>query len=46
MEMCLGDQQFVTLSLYLDDICIFAANIDEILDHTEVAFTRLKEFNL
>ena len=24
MEQCLGDQQFVTLLLYLDDICIFA----------------------
>ena len=23
MEQCLGDQQFVTLLLYLDDICIF-----------------------
>ena len=25
MEQCLGDQQFVTLLLYLDDICIFAS---------------------
>ena len=32
MEMCLGDQQFVTLLLYLDDICIFTANVDERLD--------------
>ena len=24
MEQCLGDQQFVTLLLCLDDICIFA----------------------
>ena len=24
MEQCLGDQQFVTLLLYLEDICIFA----------------------
>ena len=29
MEMCLGDQQFVTLLLYLDVICIFAANVNE-----------------
>ena len=28
MKMCLGDQQFVTLLLYLDDICVFAASID------------------
>ena len=32
MEMCLGDQQFVTLLFYLDDICIFAANVSEMLD--------------
>ena len=36
MEMCLGDQQFVTLLLYLDDICVFAASIDEILDQIEL----------
>ena len=32
MEQCLGDQQFVTLLLYLDDICIFAPTIDKMLD--------------
>ena len=32
MEMCLGNLQFVTLLLYLDDICVFAASIDEMLD--------------
>ena len=32
MEMCLSDQQFVTLLLYLDDICLFGASIDEMLD--------------
>ena len=46
MEMCLGDQQFVTLLLYLDDICVFAASIDEMLDRIELIFSRLKEFNL
>ena len=25
MEMCLGDQQYLTLLFYLDDICILAA---------------------
>ena len=38
MEMCLGDQQFVTLLLYLDDICVFAASIEEMLDHIELVF--------
>ena len=46
MEMCLGDQQFVTLLLYLDDICIFVASIDEMLDRTELVFKWLEEFNL
>ena len=46
MEMCLGDQQFVTLLLYPDDICIFAARIDEMLDRIELVFKWLEEFNL
>ena len=46
MEMCLGDQQFVTLLLYLDDICIFAASIDEMLDRIELVFKQLEDFNL
>ena len=32
MEQCLGDQQFVTLLLYLDDICIFAPDVRAMLD--------------
>ena len=32
MEMCLGDQQYLTLLFYLDDICIFSSSIDEMLD--------------
>ena len=46
MEMCLGGQQFVNLLLYLDDICIFATSIDEMLDHIELVFKWLEEFNL
>ena len=46
MEMCVGDQQFVTLLLYLDDIYVFAASIDEILDFLELVFKWLEEFNL
>ena len=29
MEMCLGDQQYVTLLFYLDDICVFSSSVDE-----------------
>ena len=46
MEQCLGDQQFVTLLLYLDDICIFAPTIDDMLDQIHLVFDRLKKFNL
>ena len=42
MEMCLGDQHFITLLLYLDDICIFADNGDEMLDQIEMVFQRLR----
>ena len=45
MEMCLGDQQFVTLPLYLDDICVFATSKDEILDHIELVFKWLETIN-
>ena len=46
MEQCLGDQQFVNLLLYLDDICIFAPTIYDMLDQIELVFDRLKQFNL
>ena len=46
MEQCLGDQQFVTLLLYLDDICIFTPTIDDMLDRIELVFDRLKQYNL
>ena len=42
MEQCLGDQQFVTLLLYLDNICIFALTIDDMLDYIELVFNRPK----
>ena len=44
--MCIGDQQYVTLLFYLDDICIFAETADQMLDRIEFVFSRLKEFNL
>ena len=45
IEQCLGVQQFVTLLLYLHDICIFAPTNDDMLDQTELVFNRLKQFN-
>ena len=46
MEQCLGDQQFVTLLLYLDDICIFAPDVSTMFDQMELVFSWLKLFNL
>ena len=46
MGQCLGDQQLVTLLLYLDNICVFALSIEEMLDQIELVFNRLKESNL
>ena len=46
MEQCLGDQQFVTLLLYLNDICIFFPTIDDMLNRIKLVFNRLKQYNL
>ena len=46
MEMCIGDQQYITLLFYLDDICVFAETADQMLDRIQFTFNRLKEFNL
>ena len=46
MGQCLGDQQFVTLLLYLDDICNFAPDVSTLLDQIELVFSWLKAFNL
>ena len=43
---CLGDQQFITLLLYLDDICIFTPSIDSMIHQTNSFFGHLKDFNL
>ena len=46
MEMCIGDQQYVTLLFYPDDICIFTETADQMFNRIEFVFSRLKEFNL
>ena len=46
MEMVIGDQQFVTLLFYLDDICIFANSADQMLDRIKLVFSRLKQYQL
>ena len=46
MKMCLGDQQYITLLFYLDDICVFSSMIDKMLDRVSLVLGHLKEFNL
>ena len=46
MEMVIGDQQFVTLLFYLEDICIFANSADQMWDRIELVFSRLKQYQL
>ena len=46
MEMCLGNQQYITLLFYLDDICVFSSMVKEMLDHVGLVLNHLKEFNL
>ena len=46
MEMVIGDQQFVTLLFYLDDICIFANSAGQMLNRIELVFSRLKQYQL
>ena len=46
IEKCIGDQQYITLLFYLDNICIFTETADQMLDRIELVFSRLKEFNL
>ena len=46
MEMCLGDQQYLMLLFYLDNICVFSSSVDEMLDRIVLVFGCLKEFNL
>ena len=46
MEMCLGDQQYITLLFYLDVICVFSSTVNKMLDKVALVLGHLKEFNL
>ena len=46
MEMCLGDQQYLTLLFYLDDICIFSSSVNEMLNRIEMVLKHLQELKL
>ena len=46
MKMCYGDQQYLTLLFYLDDICIFSSSVNEMLNRIEMVLKHLQDFNL
>ena len=46
MEMCLGNQQYLTFLFYLNDICVFSSSVDEMFDRIMLVFSHFKEFNL
>ena len=46
MEICIRDQQYVTLLFYLDDICLFMESADQMLDRIELVFSQSKEYHL
>ena len=46
MEACLGDENFETLVLYLDDILVFSSTIEEHIERLDGVFTKLKEHGL
>lgn len=46
VESCLGDQNFETVLLYLDDIIIFSSSFEAHIDHLDLVFSRLGDFNL
>ena len=46
MEMCLGNQQYITFLFYLNDICVFSSTVNEMLDRVGLVLNCLKEFNL
>ena len=46
LEMCLGNQQYITLLFYLNNICVFSSTIEKILNRAILVLSCLKEFHL
>lgn len=46
VESCLGDQNFETLLLYLDDIIVFSPSFEAHIAHLDLVFSRLGDFGL
>ena len=46
MEVCLHEENFDILVLYLDDILVFSQNIDDHMDRLDIIFSKLKSHGL
>ena len=46
MEVCLSEENFETLVLYLDDILVFSRTIEEHIQRLDTVFTKLKAHGL
>ena len=46
MQACLGDQNLLSLIVYLDDILVFGRTFDEMVERLEMVFDRLRKFGL
>ena len=46
MEVCLSEENFETLVLYLDDILVFSRTIEEHIQRLDTVFTKLKTHGL
>ena len=46
MEMSLGNQQYLMLLFYPNDICVFSSSVNEMLDRIMLVFSHLKELTL
>ena len=46
MDKVFGDQNYQTLLIYLDDILVFGATVQETLERLDMVFSRLSQYNL
>ena len=46
MEACLGDQNYETLLIYLDDILVFSSTVEQHMTRLQVVFERLRKHGL
>ena len=46
MEACLGDQNYETLLIYLDDILVFSSTVEQHMSRLQVVFERLRKHGL